>query len=93
MINHDDIASDNVEFIAESGGNGTDNEKTTETQIAADYSEDDIKTLDWKEHIRRRPGLYIGKLGDGSNYDDGIYVLIKEVLGKIRKTFSCFCSG
>ncbi len=44
------------------------------------YSEDDIKTLDWKEHIRRRPGMYIGKLGDGSNYDDGIYVLIKEVL-------------
>ncbi len=46
----------------------------------ANYSEDDIKTLDWKEHIRRRPGMYIGKLGDGSNYDDGIYVLIKEVL-------------
>lgn len=47
---------------------------------AAEYTEDDIKTLDWKEHIRRRPGMYIGKLGDGSNYDDGIYVLIKEVL-------------
>lgn len=47
---------------------------------AADYDEDDIKTLDWKEHIRRRPGMYIGKLGDGSNFDDGIYVLIKEVL-------------
>ncbi|MDE6370209.1 MAG: type IIA DNA topoisomerase subunit B, partial [Duncaniella sp.] len=45
-----------------------------------DYSEDDIRTLDWKEHIRRRPGMYIGKLGDGSNFDDGIYVLIKEVL-------------
>ena len=60
MINNDDIASENVEFIAESGGNGLDNEKTTETQIAADYSEDDIKTLDWKEHIRRRPGMYIG---------------------------------
>lgn len=44
------------------------------------YSEDDIRTLDWKEHIRRRPGMYIGKLGDGSNFDDGIYVLIKEVL-------------
>ncbi len=44
------------------------------------YSEDDIKTLDWKEHIRRRPGMYIGKLGDGSNSDDGIYVLLKEVL-------------
>ena len=47
---------------------------------AADYSEDDIRTLDWKEHIRRRPGMYIGKLGDGTNSDDGIYVLLKEVL-------------
>lgn len=46
----------------------------------AEYNEDDIVTLDWKEHIRRRPGMYIGKLGDGSNFDDGIYVLLKEVL-------------
>ncbi len=44
------------------------------------YTEDDIITLDPKEHIRRRPGMYIGKLGDGSNSDDGIYVLLKEVL-------------
>ena len=44
------------------------------------YSEDSIKTLDWKEHIRRRPGMYIGKLGDGTSADDGIYILIKEVL-------------
>lgn len=44
------------------------------------YSEEDITTLDWKEHIRRRPGMYIGKLGDGSQSDDGIYILIKEVL-------------
>lgn len=44
------------------------------------YSDDDIKTLDWQEHIRRRPGMYIGKLGDGSSPDDGIYVLLKEVL-------------
>lgn len=44
------------------------------------YTDDDIKTLDWKEHIRRRPGMYIGKLGDGSYADDGIYVLLKEVL-------------
>ena len=44
------------------------------------YVEDDIITLDWKEHIRRRPGMYIGKLGDGSVSDDGIYVLLKEVL-------------
>ena len=47
---------------------------------AANYSEKDIQTLDWKEHIRRRPGMYIGKLGDGSSPDDGIYVLLKEVL-------------
>lgn len=44
------------------------------------YTDDDIRTLDWKEHIRRRPGMYIGKLGDGSFADDGIYVLLKEVL-------------
>ncbi len=47
---------------------------------AAGYIEDDIKTLDWREHIRLRPGMYIGKLGDGSYNDDGIYVLLKEVL-------------
>jgi topoisomerase-4 subunit B len=47
---------------------------------AANYSEDTIRTLDWKEHIRKRPGMYIGKLGDGSSQDDGIYVLLKEVL-------------
>lgn len=47
---------------------------------AVSYSDDDIKTLDWMEHIRRRPGMYIGKLGDGSYADDGIYVLLKEVL-------------
>lgn len=55
----------------------------TSQGMAADtsaYTEDDIITLDPKEHIRRRPGMYIGKLGDGSNSDDGIYVLLKEVL-------------
>ncbi len=45
-----------------------------------DYTEDSIKSLDWKEHIRLRPGMYIGKLGDGSSPDDGIYVLMKEVI-------------
>jgi len=45
-----------------------------------EYTEDSIKSLDWKEHIRLRPGMYIGKLGDGSSPDDGIYVLVKEVL-------------
>lgn len=45
-----------------------------------EYTEDSIKSLDWREHIRLRPGMYIGKLGDGSSPDDGIYVLVKEVL-------------
>ncbi|TAH05214.1 MAG: type IIA DNA topoisomerase subunit B [Sphingobacteriales bacterium] len=45
-----------------------------------DYNEDSIKTLEWREHIRLRPGMYIGKLGDGSSADDGIYVLLKEVV-------------
>jgi topoisomerase-4 subunit B len=46
----------------------------------SNYSEDSIRSLDWKEHIRMRPGMYIGKLGDGSSADDGIYVLVKEVV-------------
>ncbi|MCL1851038.1 MAG: type IIA DNA topoisomerase subunit B [Bacteroidetes bacterium] len=46
----------------------------------SNYSEDSIKSLDWNVHIRERPGMYIGKLGDGSSHDDGIYVLLKEVL-------------
>ncbi len=44
------------------------------------YNEDSIRSLDWKEHIRLRPGMYIGKLGDGSAQDDGIYVLLKEIV-------------
>jgi topoisomerase-4 subunit B len=44
------------------------------------YTEDNIRSLDWKEHIRMRPGMYIGKLGNGSAYDDGIYILLKEVI-------------
>src|SRR6187401_3623482 len=44
------------------------------------YTEESIKSLDWKEHIRSRPGMYIGKLGDGSSRDDGIYVLLKETI-------------
>ncbi|MCL4233699.1 MAG: type IIA DNA topoisomerase subunit B [Deltaproteobacteria bacterium] len=46
----------------------------------ADYTEEHIRSLDWREHIRTRPGMYIGKLGDGSQFDDGIYVLAKEVI-------------
>ena len=44
------------------------------------YTEEEVKSLDWREHIRLRPGMYIGKLGDGSSPEDGIYVLLKEVL-------------
>lgn len=51
-----------------------------QASTTADYTSDDIKTLDWKEHIRKRPGMYIGKLGDGSHSDDGIYVILKEVI-------------
>ena len=48
--------------------------------MQTNYTEDNIRSLDWKEHIRMRPGMYIGKLGDGSSSDDGIYILLKEVL-------------
>jgi topoisomerase-4 subunit B len=48
--------------------------------MATKYTEDSIRSLDWKDHIRFRPGMYIGKLGDGSSQDDGIYVLLKEVI-------------
>lgn len=51
-----------------------------QASTTADYTSDDIKTLDWKEHIRKRPGMYIGKLSDGSHSDDGIYVILKEVI-------------
>src|SRR4249919_1139693 len=55
-------------------------EKVKDTADLFDYNEESIKSLDWKEHIRLRPGMYIGKLGDGSSPDDGIYVLAKEVI-------------
>ncbi len=48
--------------------------------MSAEYTDDSIRSLDWKEHIRLRPGMYIGKLGDGSSHDDGIYVLLKEII-------------
>lgn len=51
-----------------------------ENKVNVQYDEDSIKSLDWKEHIRLRPGMYIGKLGDGSSIDDGIYVLVKEIV-------------
>jgi len=52
----------------------------SELNQQANYTEDNIKTLDWREHIRMRPGMYIGKLGDGSSQDDGIYILLKEIV-------------
>jgi topoisomerase-4 subunit B len=51
-----------------------------EVLATAEYNEDSIRSLDWREHIRLRPGMYIGKLGDGSSMDDGIYILVKEVV-------------
>lgn len=48
--------------------------------MSSTYTEENIRSLDWKEHIRMRPGMYIGKLGDGSSPDDGIYILLKEVI-------------
>src|SRR5205809_7569113 len=53
-----------------------------------EYTEDSIKSLDWKEHIRLRPGMYIGRLGDGSSPDDGIYVLVKEVIDNCIDEFA-----
>jgi len=50
------------------------------SQSVPQYTEDDVRSLDWREHIRTRPGMYIGKLGDGSHTEDGIYVLLKEVV-------------
>ncbi len=52
------------------------------------YNEESIRSLDWKEHIRLRPGMYIGKLGDGSSHDDGIYVLIKEIIDNCIDEFT-----
>lgn len=68
------------------------NETEKEIQIADNnYREENIVTLEWQEHIRRRPGMYIGKLGDGSSYDDGIYVLLKEVLDNAIDEFMMGC--
>ena len=62
--------------------------KEKETSNLFDYTEESIKSLDWKEHIRLRPGMYIGKLGDGSSPDDGIYVLLKEVIDNCIDEFT-----
>lgn len=54
--------------------------ENSNSETTATYTEDNIRTLDWREHIRMRPGMYIGKLGDGSSQDDGIYILLKEII-------------
>ena len=56
------------------------NKSMPEVNNPVAYNEDSIRSLDWREHIRLRPGMYIGKLGDGTAPDDGIYVLLKEVI-------------
>ena len=48
--------------------------------MSGNYNEESVKSLEWNEHIRLRPGMYIGKLGDGASHDDGIYVLLKEII-------------
>src|SRR4026207_1998952 len=62
--------------------------KPKDTPNISDYNEQSIKSLDWKEHSRLRPGMYIGKLGDGSSPDDGIYVLVKEVIDNCIDEFA-----
>ena len=57
-------------------------------ELMNQYTEDSIKSLDWREHIRLRPGMYIGKLGDGSSMDDGIYILVKEVIDNCIDEFT-----
>lgn len=57
-------------------------------ELLNQYNEDSIRSLDWREHIRLRPGMYIGKLGDGSSVDDGIYVLVKEVVDNCIDEFA-----
>jgi len=59
----------------------------------ADYTEEHVRSLDWREHIRTRPGMYIGKLGDGSHHDDGIYVLLKEVIDNCVDEFLMGAGG
>lgn len=59
--------------------------------MGLNYTEQDIKSLDWREHIRLRPGMYIGKLGDGSSSDDGIYILVKEVIDNSIDEFVMGC--
>ena len=76
-----DVAESDVAPIEESAESNADStEQPSAGSTAGSYTDDAIQTLKWNEHIRRRPGMYIGKLGDGSHPEDGIYVLTKEVI-------------
>lgn len=79
-----DAASDAIpvpfEDVSDSAEDGEEFQTPVAAGKASDYDEDSIRTLAWNEHIRRRPGMYIGKLGDGSHAEDGIYVLVKETI-------------
>ena len=68
-----------------------DQDTATSQEATDSYGADTIVTLDWKEHIRRRPGMYIGKLGDGTNSDDGIYVLLQEVMDNTIDEYMMGC--
>ena len=61
--------------------------------VTAEYNEDNIRHMDDMEHIRNRPGMYIGKLGDGSQADDGIYVLLKEIRNAERRQYGRYDLG
>ena len=78
----DEALSDSAPATTDSpdSASGPDNDIETPPLIETDYNDDAIQTLEWNIHIRRRPGMYIGKLGDGSHQEDGIYVLTKEVI-------------
>ncbi len=75
-----DPAKGRIMLVSFNSRRSLSDERSGEKIMSANYDEGTIKTLDWQEHIRRRPGMYIGKLGDGSSPDDGIYVLLKEVM-------------
>lgn len=74
------INEETPDIFSSDPGEGEGENPNVPTAAAADYSEDDIKSLEWQEHIRRRPGMYIGGTGEGTDAADGIYVLLKEVL-------------
>lgn len=75
--------------VFDTEANGSANAGGTQSADAGGYDESSIKSLDWNVHIRRRPGMYIGKLGDGSHAEDGIYVLVKEVIDNSIDEFNC----